>query len=93
MLLILMVNLIELEIIIKNKNDILILRKYYIFILTLTLKKVPSLFRKNFKAIWDFDPFMCPNCSIKLEVYELFVSSAIGRPIHKFYNPNGLLFK
>ncbi|WP_197034454.1 transposase [Streptobacillus canis] len=57
------------------------------------LKKVPSLFRKNFKAIWCFDPFMCPNCSIKLEVYELFVSSAIGRPIHKFYNPNGLLFK
>ncbi|WP_197034447.1 transposase [Streptobacillus canis] len=57
------------------------------------LKKVPSLFRKNFKAIWGFDPFICPNCDIYLEAYELFINNSIGPPIHKFYNPNGLLFK
>ncbi|CAM3070300.1 transposase [Streptobacillus felis] len=57
------------------------------------LKKVPSLFKKNFKSIWDLDPFMCPNCNTYLEIFELFVSSPFGRPIHKIYNPNGLLFK
>lgn len=57
------------------------------------LKKIPSLFRRNFKATWEFDPFMCPNCNIHLEVFELFVSSPFGRHIHRIYNPNDLLFK
>lgn len=48
--------------------------------------KVTSLFRKNFKSIWEFDPFMCPNCDVKLKIHEIFVSSPFGRPYHKIYS-------
>ncbi|SQA14714.1 Putative transposase [Streptobacillus moniliformis] len=49
-------------------------------------KKSLSLFRKNFKELWDFDPFMCPHCNIYLKRYELFIDNGLSPPIHKFYN-------